>query len=333
MHNNEPSAHGTQASQVRLVLLVLLQACALLCRPSYNPTRTRAAAIPPDAVKMTPATDSFPPVLRSDSWEAPVPMEGPVNTAGAEDSPFITPDGDTFFFFFTPDVRVPVEKQLLDSVTGTWWTTRTNGTWSEPEHVILNDDIGLDGAAFYQHETLWFATVRVGTYRKDGDIYTALLRNGTWTDWRSSGEQLNVDYQIGEMHITADGRTLYFAKRDPDSTMGMDLWKCEKNDDGWSEPVNLGTGVNTTKDENQPFVSEDGRELWFTRMPTDSFQGPSVVRCIKQANGEWGPPQEIISQFAGEPTLDRSGNIHFVHHYFYPGRMIEADIYVARRRP
>ena len=49
-------------------------------------------------------------------------MEGPVNTAGAEDSPFVTPDGQTLYFFFTPDVRVPAEQQLLDGVTGIWVT-------------------------------------------------------------------------------------------------------------------------------------------------------------------------------------------------------------------
>jgi len=40
----------------------------------------------------------------------------------------------------------------------------------------------------------------------------------------------------------------------------------------------------------------------------------------------------ILSQFAGEPSLDREGNIYFVHHYFEDGKMIEADIYVAYRK-
>ncbi len=79
---------------------------------------TREGAIPADAVKMTPATDLDPPVVNSAEFEAPVPMPGPVDTAGAEDSPFITPDGQDFYFFFTPDVRADVTKQLLDHVTG-----------------------------------------------------------------------------------------------------------------------------------------------------------------------------------------------------------------------
>ena len=40
----------------------------------------------------------------------------------------------------------------------------------------------------------------------------------------------------------------------------------------------------------------------------------------------------IVSQFAGEPTLDDAGNLYFVHHYFEHGQMIEADIYVAYKK-
>ena len=70
----------------------------------------RESKIPADAVKMTPETDAYPPQIHSDEYGEPVPMPGPINTAGAEDSPFILPDGKTFYFVFVPDVRVPVEK-------------------------------------------------------------------------------------------------------------------------------------------------------------------------------------------------------------------------------
>jgi len=40
-------------------------------------------------------------------------------------------------------------------------------------------------------------------------------------------------------------------------------------------------------------------------------------------------PELVISQFAGEPSVDANGNIYFVHYFYRDGRMIEADIYVA----
>ncbi|MFH1637593.1 MAG: hypothetical protein ABIB71_04175 [Candidatus Woesearchaeota archaeon] len=58
---------------------------------------------------------------------------------------------------------------------------------------------------------------------------------------------------------------------------------------------------------------------------------PAIFRS-KRVDGEWQEPELIISQFAGEPTLDSHGNVYFTHHFFEYGEMLEADIYVARRK-
>jgi hypothetical protein len=50
-----------------------------------------------------------------------------VNTAGAEDSPFIPEGRQEFYFFFTPDPNIPAEKQLLDGVTGIWCVALAGG--------------------------------------------------------------------------------------------------------------------------------------------------------------------------------------------------------------
>jgi len=105
---------------IRLLLLTLflltLSSCSDSSLPLSTPTLvpSRYSRISDSAEKMEPATDRLPPILHSPDWEEPIPMAGPINTAGGEDSPFITPDGKTFYFFFTPDVLIPAEKQLTD---------------------------------------------------------------------------------------------------------------------------------------------------------------------------------------------------------------------------
>jgi len=88
--------------------------------------------------------------------------------------------------------------------------------------------------------------------------------------------------------------------------------------------VNL-EAVNTTEHEGQPFISSDGNELWFTRRHRGT---PGIFRSMK-VDGNWQKPELIVSQFAGEPTLDDAGNLYFVHHFFEDNQMIEADIYLA----
>ena len=87
-------------------------------RNNTYPEVNRTDKLPSDIVKRTPETDNHPPIFHSDEYDEPVPLGSGINTSSAEDSPFILPDGNTLYFFFTPDVRIAPEKQLLDSVTG-----------------------------------------------------------------------------------------------------------------------------------------------------------------------------------------------------------------------
>ena len=96
----------------------------------------------------------------------------------------------------------------------------------------------------------------------------------------------------------------------------------------WQTPEDF-VAVNTGDDEGWPYVTQDGKELWFTR----TYLGlPAIYRSVK-VNGAWCEPELIISQFAGEPSVDGDGNIYFVHHFYTAdSRMIEADIYIAQRK-
>ncbi len=293
---------------------------------------TRYDKIPADAVKMTPDTDIYPPVIHSNEWHAPEPMAGPVNTAGAEDAPVISPDGNAFYFFFTPDVDVPPEKQLLDSVTGIWNSKNENGAWTEPERILLNDDLALDGPLCIQGDSLWFASFRVGNYREDGDIYLTTRDGEGWSNWQNAGEKINSEYNVGELYATGNGKTMIFHRDGFGGYGEYDLWQSDFVQNSWAEPVNLGPVVNGPDNDSHPYVSPDGTELWFTHWSKMGYAGPSLFRTTLSDTG-WTSPQEIVSNFAGDPGLDAQGNIYFTHHFYSPDmKMIEADIYVARKK-
>lgn len=291
-----------------------------------RPQITRDQAIPASAVKMTPELDNIPPILHSDKYEIPVPVSGAVNTAGAEDSAFIMPDGNTLYFFFTPDPNIPPEKQLLDNVTGIYVAKKQNGDWGQAKRIWIQDsgELSLDGCEFVQGNVMWFCTARKGNY-EGLDMWTAEFKDGKWTNWQNAGKKLNVDIEIGEMHVTADGNELYYHSGKAGGKGGMDIWVTEKIKGEWQQPINV-AAVNTPDNEGWPFITQDGNELWFTRF----YQGSPSVFVSQKVDGKWTQPELIISQFAGEPSLDNQGNIYFTHHFYKDGKMIEADIYIAR---
>ena len=289
-----------------------------------NKSKSRQEAIPSDAVKVLPAIDHYPPVLHSSEWQQPMPLEGPINTAGAEDSPFVLSDGSALYFFFTPDVRKSANEQLFDGVSGIWVSNWNGSNWSEPTRVWLQEEgeLALDGAAFVQGDEMWFASAREGYTGMN--LFTARLEDGQWRDWQYAGDTINVEYEVGEMHISAGGQCLFFHSERPGGKGGLDIWCCELIDGQWQEPYNL-ENVNTQDNEGWPFLDQDGNELWFTR----TYLGTPAIFRSKLHNSSWQEPELIVSTFAGEPTLDQDGNLYFVHHFFEEGVMLEADIYVA----
>jgi hypothetical protein len=297
---------------------------------------TRAMAIDDKVTwaKWTPQTDAHDPVLEasfSQYFYDPEPLGPPINTAGAEDSPFITPDGNNFYFMFTPDMNIPVNLQLLDRVTGIYWSQKAGGTWTEPQRVWLNDDLSMDGAETILGNTMWFASVRAGV-KREIDLYSAELVNGVWTNWANLGEPLNVAYQVGELHLSADGNQVYFHSERAGGKGDMDIWVISKINGQWQTPVNV-AAVNTADGEGWPYLSENGNELWFTRHTAANKIPMGIFRSVK-VNGVWQTPERVLSSLAGEPTLDSQGNLYFVHHYYDDAaqKLWEADIYVCRRK-
>jgi hypothetical protein len=317
-------------------LKILLTACLVItvsCDEfvNSNPDINRHDKLPADIEKVLPEADWYPPILeKTDEFDMPVPLGEGINTSGAEDSPFVMPDGNTMYFFFTPDVRVPAEQQLFDSVTGIWVSYKTGGIWSDAERVWLQDPgkLALDGAVCVQGNEMWFASAREGY--TGVNMFTAEKYGSEWKYWEYSGDRLMKEIQIGEVHIHGDD--LYFhSKRDGGTGDDYDIWRTSRSGSYWSDPINI-TEVNTNGLDGFPFISSDGNEMWLTR----TYLGTPAIYRSKKIGGNWTEPELIVWRFAGEPTLDDAGNLYFVHHFYKNidsiDTMIEADIYIARRK-
>ncbi len=311
-------------------LLISFAVAALIligggCKSAPVELPTRESKIPTDAVKITPATDVSPVKSLSAEYENPIPLPAPVNTAGAEDSPFILPDGQTLYFFFTPDVNIPIEKQITDNVTGIYVAKKIDGAWQNPERVLLSKpgSVGSDGCEFVSGNTIWFCSVREGY---DGiHWFTAEFKDGKWQNWKLA--DFPEKYEVGELHFTADGNEVYFhsdrAASRAGGKNGLDIWVSKKADGAWQEPKNV-AAVNSIGDEGWPALSPDENELWITK--------DYGLWRSKKVNGEWSTPMKIFSPLAGEAAIDSAGNVYFVHHYYKDDQMLEADIYFAKKK-
>ena len=303
---------------------VLTNGCVSQSGPTPPPP-DRETLIPAGQVKIEPESDHYEPISMSAEYEKPVPLPYPLNTAGAEDSAFILPDGQTLYLWFTPDPQKPPEMQVTDGVTGIYVSRRLHDDlWSTPIRVLLQDPgkLALDGCEFILGDIMWFCTAREGY--TGVHWFNAVFREGAWQDWQLA--DFDPAYQVGELHITANGQELYFHSSRPGGLGGYDLWVSQNVNGEWQEPVNL-ANLNSPTTDGWPFVTYDGSELWFTHGPG----APELWRS-KRVNGEWSAPEQMFTNFAGEASLDNQGNVYFTHHFYENDRMLEADIYVAKKR-
>ncbi len=84
------------------------------------------------------------------------------------------------------------------------------------------------------------------------------------------------DYSIGHAAIDTN-KNLIFASDMPGGFGGTDLYQCNWLGDHWSAPVNLGSSINTSKDELFPYVSAKGY-LYFASNGWPGLGGLDIFR-------------------------------------------------------
>lgn len=172
--------------------------------------------------------------------------------------------------------------------------------------------------------------------RNYGDVYVSKQDdNGKWSKRESIGDNINTkDFNEPSVFITDNGQTLYWVSDKPGGLGGKDIYVSTLGADGaWSEGQNLGENVNTPFDEDAPFITEDGKKMYFSSRGHSSIGGYDLFVTEKNANGTWSAPKNL-----GVPINSVGDDIYIVFknkdEFFFssdrPGGYGEKDIYFAK---
>jgi outer membrane protein OmpA-like peptidoglycan-associated protein/tetratricopeptide (TPR) repeat protein len=145
------------------------------------------------------------------------------------------------------------------------------------------------------------------------NLFKATNENGKWVNTVALSFN-SKSYSTGNPSIDKEGKTLYFASNMPGSIGGTDLWKVAVNDDGtFGIPENLGNSINTTGDENFPFITDDNI-LYFSSNGITGFGGLDIFSVDLNSGG--------IPKNVGQPinsakddfafTLNKEKNIGYI---------------------
>ncbi|MBA3665599.1 MAG: OmpA family protein [Bacteroidetes bacterium] len=105
---------------------------------------------------------------------------------------------------------------------------------------------------------------------------------------------INFDYYQNHAFLTRDGNTLYFTSEAKGGVGGIDIYKATKIKEGeWSTPENIGEPVNTSFDEDAPFITDDGKTMYFASTGHEGYGNFDIYKSELGADGKWGKPVNL----------------------------------------
>lgn len=171
------------------------------------------------------------------------------------------------------------------------YVSRKKGdNWGTPINITL--DLQVDGNC----STLSLSNDGNELYlfkddNHDGNIYVTHFTDGHWTPMKKLNENINTKYYETHASISSDGKKLYFTSNRKGGYGDLDIYVSERiNDDNWGPAVNLGPVINTSMNENTPFITTDGSTLFFSSEEHNNMGGYDVFYSQLKSDGTWSEP-------------------------------------------
>ena len=170
-------------------------------------------------------------------------------------------------------------------------STKDNNVWlgaqnmGEPLNTNGNEGaqtVSVDGRIMY------FTACN----REDGkgrcDIYICKNENGEWSVPENIGSPVNSSSWEAQPSISPDGKTLFFVSNRDGGLGGKDIWISTQNSVGeWSKPINLGENINSSGDEQSPFIHPDNQTMYFSSNGRTGMGQGDLFKASRNNDGTW----------------------------------------------
>jgi tetratricopeptide (TPR) repeat protein len=210
-------------------------------------------------------------------------------------NPVISGDGKTFAYM--------VSLKFYDAIM---LSKSVNGKWTAP--VNITPELQSDGDMYI---SCLSSDGKILFLSKDdnfnSDIFSSSSDGITWGPNIKLNKNINTRYWESHGFITEDGEKLIFASDRPGGNGGLDLFISKKANGDWGPAVNLGPEINTSLNEDRPFLINNGKTLFFSSQGHSTIGGYDLFRSDLQPNNLWSKPTNL-----GYPLNTPDDNIFFM---------------------
>lgn len=234
-------------------------------------------------------------------WSDAIHMGYPLNTTHYNAVYWISPDNNRLL------LRGAFNEGAFISKGVSMTYKDKDGEWMPPNALFIKNyekyDHGWQSGASMTHDgetlLLYMTPERNGI---NDDLYVSFLTpEGWWTEPKSLGKKINLpDYDEMTPYMAADGVTLYFSSNRPGGLGDNDIWmtrRLDKTWQKWSDPVNLGSPINTT-DWDAFFTLDAGGEYAYLTTNLNTYGESDIVRV------------RLMEEKKPDPVVLVSGNVY-----------------------
>ena len=201
--------------------------------------------------------------FRNNKWSEPVPIITHEKYSYAD--PCLSPD--EMELYFISDMPRNEKDTILDY--DIWYVQKEGSGWSKPINAgnLVNSDKNEYYISFTNKGKMYFASNKNASEKRahDFDIYTTIKSNNKFTKPQRISEVINSGRYEAEVFVAPDESYLIFSSARKGGYGKADLhisFKDENNN--WQTPINLGATINTKLSEICPFVTHDGKYLFYS---------------------------------------------------------------------
>jgi outer membrane protein OmpA-like peptidoglycan-associated protein/tetratricopeptide (TPR) repeat protein len=196
-------------------------------------------------------------------------------------------------------------KQGLDQYyTDLFIVKRMNGVWMTPQPVVTSvgqlnspENEGAASVSFGREHLFFTRWNEEGT---ECSVYMCRNMGEVWLAPQKLNANVNVPGTKSMMpFLSNDGSTLYFVSDRPGGQGGLDIWKCQLDEEGNpGEAVNMGPAINTADDEITPFYHFTSSTLFYSSNGLSGYGGFDIVKSSYNADDNtWSSPKNLDAPF------------------------------------
>lgn len=191
--------------------------------------------------------------------------------------PFLSPDENKLFFIS----RMPLDGLGQSKDYDIWYVERNDNGWSDPINAgpSINSKKNEYYISFTSDGTMYFSSNK---RESNFDIYSSKILDGEFQKAIRLSNAINTPAYEADVFIDPEEAYIIFCADRSDGLGRGDMYISFKNTDGtWTKSKNMGPIINSKNHELCPFVSKDGKYLFYTSNQDIYWVDTEVFKRLK----------------------------------------------------